>query len=144
MWMCYWHARSVDIFWHYSHEASPFRLILRTNWILRLLSALTDTRGPFFPACSLSISLLSPCIVYLSVWQMPHETTEQKSGGNRDVKTEQELQRLEVARINRNGQPMENTSTTLLLVSSVIKCHGCYVQQSCCRERLGWISSFKI
>lgn len=73
-------------------RAALLRLIPRTNWILRLLSAPTDTRRPFFAPCSLSLSpplylflslafsLLSLPVVYLSVWQMPHETTSWEIG----------------------------------------------------------------
>lgn len=58
---CALDALLVDVFWLYSHESSPILLILRTNWIPRLLSALTDRYSPFFS------SLYSPTLFYLPV-----------------------------------------------------------------------------
>lgn len=65
----------------------PFPLILRTNWIFRLLSALTDTYSPFFPVCSLPLSFISPyCLSFR--WQMLHENRKEKSKGSHNVQTD--------------------------------------------------------
>lgn len=75
----------------------PFPLMLRSNWISRLLSALTDTYSPFFPVCSLPLSFIYSYCLPLRVADATWNRKE-KSRGNHNVQTDRSHYMLRMCR----------------------------------------------
>ncbi len=92
-----------------------FPLILRTNWISRLLSALTDTYSPFFAVCSLPLSFIYPYCLPLRVADATRNRKE-KSKGNHNVQTDRSHYALKMC----GKTEMDNRWKTAVLSQAIL------------------------